>query len=200
MIGSQKKAATRSAPTRSMSEQTLGVVPVDRLRVGHELSVAVVVCRDTGQRGTRDMHAVVGLGAADEQGLLRLADLGPVPSRQLGRGVDGIATAGGEEDLAAGYRCQRGEPVGEGVGDIGGEVTESGVMGQRRQLCAHGVGDLGATVTDVGEPQSRRGVEVGVALRIPDARPLTAGDDERTVGTHRTMSAKHATANQPWSP
>ncbi|SKZ36275.1 Uncharacterised protein [Mycobacteroides abscessus subsp. abscessus] len=131
------------------------------------------------------MHAVVGLGTADDHRLLRLADLHPVTPREFRRSVDRVASAGSEEDLAAGNRRDCREPIGKCVGDVGGEIAESRVMRERRELIGHRLRDLGAPVTDIGEPETSGGVEILVAIAVPHAGALTPRDHKRAACADR---------------
>ena len=105
-------APTTGSPTNAaISVPALLEQRPEALRVGHadghdlvdeRAAVAGLVGRDAGQRRAPRVHAVVAVLAGDDDPLLRLADDVPVAPDELGRRVDGVRSAGAEEDLASG--------------------------------------------------------------------------------------------------
>jgi hypothetical protein len=162
-------------------EQGFRVVPLDGPRGGHQLAVAFPIAREARQRRTRYVHAVIGHSPPDHDRLARLPEFVPVAAGELGRGVDGVGTARGEEDLAARHRGEDGEPLGEFLGGGLGDVAEIGVVRDRAQLGGHRVGDLAAPVAHVGEPQACGRIEVPVARLVEDIDAVSASDHERSV-------------------
>ena len=165
--------------------QRRGVIPRNPDDVGVQAAVPLPVVVDPGQRRPRHVHPVVRLVPHHHDRALRLADLAPVPARELHRGVHRVRPAGGEEDPRAGDGGERRDPFREVERGPVGDVAEGVVRGQPRRLGPDGVGDLLPAVPDVGEPQPRGGVKVLAALLVPDPRARAADEDQLAVPVHR---------------
>jgi hypothetical protein len=126
--------------------------------------------------------AVVPVRAADQVHPLRRAVVGVEGAGDLRRGVDGVAAAGAQEDLAAGLGRERAEAVGELERGAVGVVAERAVRVERAQLARDGVRDLRATVPEVRVPQRGGRVEVAPALLVPHPDALGAGEHELRAG------------------
>src|SRR6185503_8252128 len=83
----------------------------DLRRVGVERADVDAVGGDAAEARAQPVRAVVALRARDQVDALGLADSGEVAARELGRGVDRVAAAAGEEDARAVDRGEAGEPV-----------------------------------------------------------------------------------------
>ena len=68
---------------------------------------------DAGDTGAEAVSTVVSVRAADQVRALGLPAQGTVRTRDLRRGVDGVAAAAGEKDSSVIDRREPGEPVGE---------------------------------------------------------------------------------------
>ena len=64
---------------------------------------------DPAERGAEAVRAVVALGAADQVHALGLAAVDEVAAGELGRDLDRVAAAAGQEDLGVRHRRARGE-------------------------------------------------------------------------------------------
>lgn len=122
----------------------------DRLELRPPPSIAA------GQRAQR--VAVIALPAGDEMATLRLADLDEILPRHLHGGLDGLGTAGDEIDVVEPLRCQANQPLGQLLGDIGGEEGGMGV-GDAIHLRAHRGHDLGVAVAEARDGGATRAVD-----------------------------------------
>ena len=146
--------------------------------VPDELAVAVAYGRDSRERGAVRVRAVIGEATGDDDRPLGLTDERPVSTHDLRRGVDRLAAAGAEEDGGVGDGRERSDTRGQLQGGLVRVVAEDVVGGERAQLLGDRVRDLGASVPDVREPEAGSGVEILVAVGVPDAAALAAGEDE----------------------
>ena len=137
---------------------------------------------DAADAGAEAVRAVVALRAADQVHALRMALLDPVAAGDLGRGVDRVAAARGEEDARALHRRVRGEPLAELVGGPVAEVAEGRVGLEAAHLLRDARGDLAVAVADVGVPEARGPVEVAAVLAVVDPDPLPALDQQLALG------------------
>ena len=91
-----------------------------------QLAETLAIAGHTSQRSSEAVRAVISRGPTDQQGALRLADLPPVASGQLGRSVNRVAAARAEEDLR-----RHGRSLGQRLCELAcrrvGEVEERGV-------------------------------------------------------------------------
>ena len=169
----------RSAPIRSIaSARSSAESQVTKREVGDQLAGREAVRLDPGHRRAVGVHAVVGPRAGEDDRALGLSELVEVAARELRGGVDRVGAARGEEDLAAGDRRDRGEPVGQVEHRPRRVFAERVVRVQRLELRRDGVGDLAAAVADVRVPEARGAVEVAAARLVPDVTAVAARHDE----------------------
>ncbi len=179
----ERRDLVRTDPLDQL-EQTLRIIPADRGRIRHQLAVPLTVHRNTSESRSRNMHSVVRLLTTDDDRLLRLPHLVPVPTSKLRRSVHRIRTTRSEEDLAPGNRRDGRQTLRQHLRGLGNKITEIREMSDLRQLSRHRIRDLRAPVPDIGEPQARRRIQIPSALAVPDVRALTARDDKRAVLLH----------------
>ncbi len=175
----------RADPIDGRAER-LGVIPRDLDHVLQQCAVSGQVRRDPREGGPRGMHPVVGAFAPDQDRSVRLPDERPEPANDLGRGVDRIRAAAGQEHLSVGHRRQPGDPLRQRFRWRVGQVTEGRVRGELRHLPPDGLGDLGPPVPDVAEPQAGGRIEVSVPLGIPDVGSAPADDGRACPCLHRS--------------
>ena len=172
-----------SGPTRSISASRAGSESKRDRRDGrHERAPVAHVGLDAAEAGAEPVRAVVALRAADQVHALRMALLDEVAAGDLGRGVDRVAAAGGEEHAGAVHRGVRREPLGELVGGPVAEVPERRVGLEAGHLRGDALGDLAVAVADVGVPEARGPVEVAAVVGVVDPDPLPALDQQLTLG------------------
>jgi hypothetical protein len=142
---------------------------------GHQWLERRLHARQAGDRQGALRSAVVGDRAADHLVLGRLAGELEVVLGQLPRGLDSLATAGGEEDAV--------EVTGGVVGDALGQVDRTRVRvgpereeGELRGLLGGGLGELGATVPCLYDEQAGEPVDVLVAVGVPDVDAVASHD------------------------
>ena len=141
---------------------------------------------DAADARAEPVRAVVALAARDQVHALGLADGGEVAARELGRGVDRVAAAAGEEDARVVDRREVAEPVGQLARAAGWRTSRTRVGRELAHLRGGGVGELGAAVADVDVPQARGAVEVAAALLVGHVDALAADDRQlgRADGVH----------------
>jgi hypothetical protein len=125
--------------------------------------------------------AVVGDRAADHLVLHRLADELEVLLGQLPGGLDGLAAAGGEEDLVQVARGVAGEPVGQ-LDRVRVRVGPDREERQLLGLLGGGLGELGPAVPGLDDEQPARPSRYLAAVRVPDVGALALHD-----GGHRVV-------------
>ena len=112
-------------------------------------------------------RAVIARPAADHLVALRLAPIDVVLARHLEGHLDGLRSATREMDPV--------QVAGRQVGDAAGQLDRwfvgedvAGVVGEPGRLGGHGLGHFGSAVADVDNAQTSDGVEVAVAVDVPD--------------------------------
>ncbi len=105
----------------------------DRRHVADQRTPVARVRLDPADARAEAVRPVVAVRARDQVRALRVALEDPVAAGELGRGVDRVAAAGGQEDARVGHRRGRGEPLGELVG---GPVARSRRRSSRPRACA----------------------------------------------------------------
>ena len=125
---------------------------------------------DPAERRAEAVRAVVALRARDQVHALGLAGVDEVAAGELGRDLDRVAAAAGQEDLGA-RASARARPARSQISLAGRFPTSrERVVGlDALHLRGDRVGDLGAAVAEVGVPQRGGGVEI--ARRPPRRRP-----------------------------
>ena len=129
--------------------------------------------------------AVIALPARDEMTALRLADLDEILPRHLHGSLDGLRAAGDEIDVVEPLRGQIDQPLGQFLGDIGGEERGVGV-GDAVHLRAHRGHDLGMTVTKAGDGRAPGTVDIAAPVRVGDGDALPR-DGLRQAAADRAM-------------
>ena len=135
---------------------------------------------------------MVGDSPRDRLGAALAAGRVVVQPRQLPRGLDRLRAAAREEDVVEPRRRKLRQAVGElhrgGVGHA--------PRGRERELChlrCGGRGELFAVrIAQLGAEQGRKGVEVTVAARIEDVRPLASLQHEQLLapGAERAVAGE----------
>jgi hypothetical protein len=136
--------------------------------------------RDTGDRERTLRRAVVRDRAGDHLVLHRLAAELPVVLREFEGGLDGLAAAGGEEDLVEVARCVVGEPVRE-LDRRGVRVGPDREERQRLGLLGGHLGQALPTVPGRDDEQAGEPVDVALAVAVEDVVALAA-DHDRHLG------------------
>ena len=132
--------------------------------------------------------AVVALPARDEMPALRLADLDEILPRHLHGRLDRLRAAGDEIDVIEPLRRQIDQPLGQFLGDIGGE--EGGVgIGDAIHLRTHRRHDLGMTMTEAGDGSAARAVDI--------AAPVIVGDEDALPGDRLRQPASDGAMENP---
>src|SRR5215207_7722346 len=175
-------------------------------RIGHQPPEALPVEVEPGDARPDSVETVVRPLAGHERLLLRTSERVPEASRELRSHVDRIAPARRQEDLRAGERRDRREPLAQLERRRRGVLLKGRVRLDPGHLLEDGLGDLAAPVADVAVPQARRGVEQPVAVRIPDERALAAHDHPLGVldGGHVCLpvpeGSRRRRAHRLWDP
>ena len=177
IIGSPMNAAARSPSSSSARARSQGrrVRPrprrrrASRSRRGPRGS-PTATCRTRWCRGTRS--------GARRRPCAPAARQLPVAADDLRGRVDRLAATAAEEDRRVVDRREVREPRGELQRRRGSRGRRRRGARERAQLRGDGVRDLGAAVADVREPEPGGGVEVLVAVLVPDAAALTASEHE----------------------
>ena len=129
------------------------------------------------------MGAVIAGGAADQHRPLRLVELVPVATRDLGGRVDRVAAARRQEDPRR-HRRPVGQDVGEFQRGAVGEIAERRVGLELTHLGGDRRGDLGPAVADVCVPEARRRIQIAVAVVVPHPHVLATLDHKLVVAYH----------------
>ena len=200
MIGSQKNAATRSAPivVDCVCQR------VDASPTAHG-AVSPTSGPDTDLNTSRadDARAVAGepvvaaLTCQDRRAL-RLVGEAPEAPGQLHGCLDGLAAAAREEDDGVLDRRQLADALGEARVVCRRDVAVVRVGVQRLHLGRGGGDDLAPPVADVRVPEPGRRVDVPAPVRVPDVRSLTALEPELTArsnGVHVRHGVPEARAH-----
>ena len=198
-IGSQKNAATLSAPSsatlaRSVRDrrrdQRLGVaalrmaVGVGRRDVvlrGQRQVEAAVEDGQRGQPGAGGRRAVVAALQRDEVLLARPAACVPVLDDEAHRGVHRLRAA--EREVGARQRGGRdlGQLGGQADRRLAGKAEVAGGVGQLAQLRGGGLHHAFLAVADVHAPQAGEGVQQFVALSVGEPGTARAGQQQRAA-------------------
>ena len=151
----------------------VGVVRL--VRAGHERLEPLLRVRYAGDRQRALRRAVIGDVAADHLGLHRLADELPVLLGELPRGLDGLAAAGGEEDLVQVAGSEVGQPVGQ-FDRLRVRVGPQREEGEFARLLERGLGEFTAAVPGLHDEQAGEPVQVALAVHVEDPRAVAAHD------------------------
>ena len=150
------------------------------VRAGHERLEHLLGRRDAGDRQGALGRAVVGDGARDDLVLRRLAGQLEVLLRELPRGLDGLAAAGGEEDAVEVTGGVAREALGQ-LDRLGVRVAPQREEGELLGLLGGRLGELLAAVADLDDEEAGEAVDVLVAAVVPDLPALALGDDGHGV-------------------
>ena len=127
--------------------QPVGVAGVDVMGLdqqGLELGASPGVSAD---RERAERIAVIALAPRDDMGPLRLADLDEILARHLQRRLDRLGAAADQIDMGQSGRRVLDQPVGQALGDFGGEKGRVRV-GDRVELAAHRGDDVGMPMSE----------------------------------------------------
>ena len=144
-------------------------VPADRARTPHARDVVGVrqmvdfrqqraeiaaMAADAAHREPSPAHAMIGLGAADEANAARFAARAVIAARDLQRGINGLGTGIGEEDMVEPRRrdiAQAGRPARTRPDGSSGTKRRS----RARRLCLDRLDNAPLSVAGIDTPQPR---------------------------------------------
>jgi len=129
------------------------------------------------ERGAGDRRTVIGVLAGDHLGLRFVAERLPVDPRHAEPGVGGLRARIGEEDMVELAARMAGDLLGQERCRRGRRAEEGVVVGQFLHLRVSCIGDRLAAVADIDAPQAGKGVEILLAVGIPNMHAVGPVDD-----------------------
>ncbi len=151
---------------------------MDRGHHGEGMQQRPVVGTPRGMAGHRERthrHAVIADVATEDLDLLRLAALPPVPDSRPNGELGRLGAAAHEERMVQVAGSQCGQPAGELLSGLIGELRPIG-EGDTRELTIEGVGDLQDAVADAGGHRAAGSVKVPTSLGVVEEDTLAVTD------------------------
>src|SRR5215213_4481554 len=141
----------------------------------------LVVGGDAGRRQRAHGDTVVGHLAGEDLDLFRLSLQPPVVAGDLQRRLIRFRPTGGELEVVEVAGEERRQPRRELDRRWGCEAEEIGDERDLTNLSRSHIGQFGPAMADINVPQAGEGIDVALAIRVPEEDVFSPYHDERTV-------------------
>ena len=143
--------------------------------------------RHPAERSAAHGRSVIGVLAADDDGLFRLALHVPVAPDEADIGVIRLRPRPGIEDVVQIARRQFRDLRGQRDGGDVARLEEGVVIAQFFHLLRGDLGQVLAAIADIDAPKARHAVDDLLALAVGQPDALAAGDDPRALLRQRRI-------------
>jgi hypothetical protein len=154
---------------------------IDMHDIGDRQAALFMHRRHAAQARAAHGRSVIGVAPADDHALFRLAKPRPIFAHDADVGVIRLGPRACEKDTVQIAGGQFGEFGGKGDGGRVAGLKKCVVERQIAHLPRGDIGQFGAAITDVDAPEARHRIEELVAIAIPQAHAVRAGDDARAL-------------------